>query len=246
MMADFRRLGGKAIVALSATALLAAPAFAGPDWDEGASDAGSTLGTAQVINTTGTLNTITGKLTGTALLAGDYQDCFLIEISDPTVFSLSTAPGIGGEAGFDPMMFLFRVDTDGISGQMYAKAIMANNDKSPGNPQAGLQRAANDGSNTTISQAGLYLIAISGFGSQPVNAQGQFIFNQAFLQPGIFAGPNQDQQVGDYLLAGWNNDGSAGTYTMSVQGISGTQAPAPGASALLALGALAARRRRQR
>lgn len=243
MMADFRCLSGKALVALSATALFTAPALAGPDWDEGGTDAGSTIGTAQVINLNGTLNTITGKLTGTALLAGDFQDCFLIEISDPLVFSISTSPGFGGPAGFDPMMFLFRVDN--LNGQLVAKAMMANNDKSPGNPQAGLQRETNDGSQTVISQAGLYMIAISGFGSQPINAQGEFIFNQAFLQPGVFAGPTQGQ-VSDYLLAGWNTDGSAGTYTMTVQGISGTQLPTPGATALLVLGGLAARRRRQR
>jgi len=248
MMAAYRRSLGAFAVALPiattlAVASLTSNAIAGPDWDEGPTDAGSTLGTAQVINTTGAVNTITGKLTGTALLAGDYQDCFLIQISDPAVFSLSTSPGIGGAPGFNPMMFLFRVDN--LQGQLVAKAIMANNDKSPGNVQAGLQRETNDGSGAVVAQSGLYLIAISGFGSQPVNSSGQFIFNQEFLSPGIIAGPTQDQQVSDYLLAGWAADGSFGTYTMTVSGVSGTQAPAPGALSLIALGGLM-RRRRQR
>lgn len=248
MMAAHRRSPGALVVALSlattlAVASLASNALAGPDWEEGPTDAGSTLGTAQVINTSSTVNTITGKLSGTALLAGDYQDCFLIQISDPTVFSLSTSPGLGGPPGFDPMMFLFRVDNN--QGQLVAKAIMANNDKSAGNPQAGLQRYTNDGSGTFLNDPGLYLIAISGFGSQPINASGQFLFNQEFLTPGVIAGPNASQQMSDYLLAGWASDGSFGTYTMTVSGVSGTQAPAPGALSLLALGGLA-RRRRQR
>lgn len=245
MMAHSHRLCGQAFVALTATALsFASCAFAGPDWDEGGVDAGSTLGTAQVINHTGTLNTITGRLNGTALVGSDFQDCFLIEISDPTVFSLTTSAGVGGPPGFDPMMFLFRVDN--LKGQLVAKAIMANNDKSAGNPQAALGRETNDGSQTVIGQAGLYMIAISGFGSQPVNAQGQFLFNQAFLQPGVIAGPSRDPQIADYLLSGWNTDGAYGNYTMTVQGVSGTQLPAPGAFTLLALGGLVGRRRRQR
>lgn len=248
MMAAYRRSLGAFAVALPiattlAVASLASNAIAGPDWDEGPTDAGSTLGTAQVINTTGAVNTITGKLTGTALLAGDYQDCFLIQISDPTVFSLSTSPGVGGAPGFNPMMFLFRVDQ--FQGQTVAKAIMANNDKAPGDLQAGLQRYTNDGSGTFLNDPGLYLIAISGFGSQPINASGQFLFNQEFLSPGVIAGPNPSQQMTDYLLAGWAADGSYGTYTMTVSGVSGTQAPAPGALSLIALGGLM-RRRRQR
>lgn len=242
MNADNRCRGGFLFAAIIASAI-APTALAGPDWEEGPTDAGSTTATAQIINTSGTVNTITGRLNGTALLAGDYQDCFLLEITNPTVFSLTTSPGIGGSPGFDPMMFLFRIDN--LNGQLSAKAVMANNDKAVGNPQASLQRETNDGTQTVISQAGLYLIAISGFGSQPINAQGQFIFNQAFLQPGIFAGPTQDPQVGDYLLAGWSSDGSAGDYVMTVSGVSGTQLPAPGAAALLALAGIAARRRQR-
>ncbi|MEY3026534.1 MAG: hypothetical protein RLZZ238_1431 [Planctomycetota bacterium] len=236
-----RRLPGRlsAVVATCALALTSA-AFAGPDWDEGATDAGSTVGTAQVISTTGSVNSITGKLGGPGLVAGDFQDCFLIQITDPTNFSLTTGPGFSGPPGFDPMMFLFRVDL--VEGRYVAKALIANNDLAPGNVQAGLSNSTNDGSNVTVRDAGLYLIAISGFGSQPVNASGQFLFNQAFLQPGIFGGPALEQGMNDYLLAGWSSDGSYGNYVMNITGVSGV--PAPGAIALLALGGLAARRRR--
>lgn len=239
MMAASRR-ATRALVAVLPL-VVASAALAGPDWEE-VGDAGSTLGTAQAISTTGTVNTISGKLSG-GLLAGDYQDCFLLEISDPSVFSLTTSLGAGSPAGFNPMMFLFRVDN--LQGQLVAKAIMANNDKSPTDVQSNLQRETNDGSGTFISQAGLYLVAISGFGSQPINSQGQFLFNQAFLEPGVIAGPTQNPQISDYLLAGWSNDGSFGNYTMTVTGMSGTQLPAPGALSLLALGGLV-RRRRQR
>jgi len=240
MMAASRRASG-ALVAVLPLAL-ASTSLAGPDWDEGVSDAGSTLGTAQVISVTGAVNTISGKLSG-GFLAGDYQDCFLLDISSPTTFSLTTSLGAGSPPGFNPMMFLFRVDT--FQGQLVAKAIMANNDKSPTDVQSTLQRDTNDGSGTFISQAGLYLIAISGFGSQPINAQGQLLFNQAFLEPGVIAGPTQNPQLSDYLLAGWSSDGSFGNYTMTVTGVSGTQLPAPGALALLALGGLAGRRRQR-
>lgn len=229
-------------VALS-TLAVAPAAFAGPDWDEGPVDAGSTLGTAQVISTTGAVNTITGRLNGTALTGGsDFQDCFLINIDSPTSFNLTTSPGTGSTGNFDPMMFLFKLDLrDGV---WIAKAVMANNDLAPGNPQAGLKGDSNDGSGTTISVAGVYLIAISGFGSQPVNSAGEFIFNQAFLQPGIFAGPTSEP-VANYELAGWSANGSAGSYLMTVTGASGTTVPAPGAMALLAMGGLAFRRRQR-
>ena len=75
---------------------LSAAAIAGPDWDEGPNDAGSTLDTSQTITTDGSLTSIRGKLGGPGLLAGDYQDCFMIRVSDPTVFSVTTAPGAGG------------------------------------------------------------------------------------------------------------------------------------------------------
>lgn len=241
MKADPRRRNGALSVAITSSVLALAPiALAGPDWDEGPTDAGSTLGTAQVININSSLNTISGKLTGTALVGGDFQDCFVVDISSPMNFSLTTAPGAGGPANFNPMMFLFRIDVFG--GQSVAKAIMANNDIAPGNVQSGLGKETNDGSGATITQAGLYLIAISGFGSQPINAQGEFLFNQAFLQPGVIAGPATNPS-GGYLLDGWSADGSAGTYVMTVSGISGV--PAPGALSLLALGGLVGRRRQR-
>lgn len=239
MSVAIRRFTG----AFSALALLSVPsaALAGPDWDEGPDDAGSTLGTAQTITTTGSLTSVTGKLGGPGLLAGDFQDCFLIQISDPTTFSVTTGPGTGGPAGFNPMLFLFRVDM--VDGQMVAKAVLANNDLVAGNPQAGLRTQSNDGSGTFVNQAGLYLLAISGFGSQPVNAVGQFLFNQAFLEPGVIAGPNGSAQLNDYTLAGWAQDGSFGTYVLGVQGVSGV--PAPGAAALLAVAGLVGGRRRR-
>lgn len=238
-MAAFRRSHGALVSALPL--VIASAALGGPDWEE-ISDAGSTLETAQAISTTGPVSTISGKLSG-GFLAGDYQDCFLLEITDPTFFSLTTSLGVGSPAGFNPMMFLFRVEN--FQGQVIAKAVMANNDKSPTDVQSTLQRNTNDGSGTTITQAGLYLVAISGFGSQPVNAQGQLLFNQAFLQPGVIAGPNPSSEISNYALAGWTSDGSFGNYTMTVTGVSGTQVPAPGALALLALSGLAVRRRQR-
>ncbi|MFM7052694.1 MAG: DVUA0089 family protein [Planctomycetota bacterium] len=231
-------------IAIAFSTLAAAPAaFAGPDWDEGPVDAGNTLATAQIISTTGGINTITGRLNGTALTGGsDFQDCFLFNIDSPMSFNLTTSPGTGESGNFNPMMFLFKLDVR--AGVWVAKAVMANNDLALGNPQAGLKGDTNDGSGTTISAPGVYLIAISGFGSQPINSAGEFIFNQAFLEPGIFAGPT-GLPVANYELAGWSSDGSTGSYLMTVAGVSGTTVPAPGAMALLAMGGLAFRRRQR-
>ena len=239
MMAASRRAPGALVAVLPLALALAPAALAGPDWDEGVSDAGSTLGTAQVISVTGAVNTISGKLSG-GLLAGDYQDCFLLDISSPTTFSLTTSLGAGSPPGFNPMMFLFRVDE--TQNGPVAKALLANNDKSPGNPLPGLTNAANDGSNATLRSPGLYLIAISGFGSQPINASGEFVFRQTFLQSGVIGGPAESPN-GGYLLAGWSSDGDYGSYELLVQGVSGV--PAPGAVALLGLAGLAARRRQR-
>lgn len=236
-MTSYLRADGLLSVALSVSALTLAPvALAGPDWDEGALDAGSTLGSAQAISVNGGINTITGKLAGSAFMVGDYQDCFLVYIDSPQTFSISTSPGAGGASSLDPMLFLFRVEAGN-----FTRAIMANNDFAGGSSAAGLRASTNDGSGVTVSTAGLYLIAISGFASQPIDATGAALFNQAFLQPGVIAGPGPGS--GDLNLFAWNAEGSSGTYVLTLEGVSGV--PAPGALSLLALGGLIARKRRR-
>ena len=231
--------GGFAVASAVFALTLAAPALAGPDWDEGATDAGSTVGTAQVIDTLGSLNSIKGKLGGPGFVTGDFQDCFLLSVTDTEAFNISLTSTFGGPPGFDPMMFLFRIDM--LNGTMVAKAVLANNDKSAGSPLPALGPQATDGSGAMVGP-GIYLIAISGFGSQPVNALGEFVFSQSFLQPGVIGGP-ASQPAGGYLLDGWSADGSFGNYELLVQGVSGV--PTPGAFALLALGGLAGRRRQR-
>jgi hypothetical protein len=239
MKAAFRRCNGSLSVAISLSTLaLAATAFAGPDWDEAGIDAGSTLDTAQEITMSGALNSISGSLTGLALTGeGDFQDCFLMRVTNPTIFSISAGPRGTGQSQVDPMLFLFRVDEFG--GGKVAKAVLANNDGFAGSVGSKLGPTSTDGQTTILNQPGLYLIAIAGFGSQPVNALGERIFSQSFLEAGVIGGP-ANQISGDYLLNGWSAPGSYGDYVMTVQGISGV--PAPGAIALLALGGLARRR----
>jgi len=240
MTAVSLRHGGPLPVAGVVAIALTSAALAGPDWEEGASDAGSTLETAQTITTSGSLNSVKGKLGGPGFLAGDFQDCFLIRVDDPLGLNISLTSTFGGPPGFDPMLFLFRVDE--LPNGSVAKALLANNDKSAGNPLPGLTNAANDGSNAFVRTPGLYLIAISGFGSQPINAGGEFLFRQTFLQPGVIGGPADNPNAG-FLLAGWSADGDYGNYELLVQGVSGV--PAPGAAALLALGGLFTRRRQR-
>ncbi len=237
-MVPSRRCNGKIPVASFVCAFaLVSSALAGPDWDEGPTDAGSTASTAQVITVTSAVNTITGKLTASALVQGDFQDCFLINIETPSQFSITTGPGIGGNPAFNPMLFLFRVDASPTA--TLAHGVMANNDISFGSTVAGLRQLTNDGSGGGVFGPGVYMIAICGFGSQPINANGQNIFNQAFLQAGVIAGTAAGLE--DTRLAGWSADGDVGNYVLNVQGVTGI--PAPGALALLALGGLASRRR---
>src|SRR5437764_544629 len=85
----------------------ASAAMAGPDWVEGSIDAGSTIGTAQHTLGTGQLNSISGGLSGGGDTL-DLEDMFIISITTPTLFTLTT-----GAANFDPQLFLFNITVPG-------------------------------------------------------------------------------------------------------------------------------------
>lgn len=218
---------------LSTLVALTAPASAsiGPNWDKDLEeDAGGNVLTAQPI-TVSTVTTITGRIAGD-LSDGptDFQDVYRLVVSDPGTFlvDLTNAPG-GGSATFDTCLYLF--DEAGF-------ARLANNDAAPGQTGSLLRNLANDGSNYRLTDPGVYFLVVCGFPSQPVR-DGEFVFNQAFLEAGIIATGSGNAP----WTLGWNQPGAIGDYSIRVTGIAGV--PSPGAAIpLLAAGLMGRRRRR--
>jgi MYXO-CTERM domain-containing protein len=218
---------------------LATSAFAGPIWEgDLEDDAKQTPGTAQTVTTDGSVQMIKGQLTGTAFQGGgDYIDMYLVKITAPTSLLISTAGGqFGGGAQFDSQLFLFRAQ-QGQTGGFLAQGIFANNDASADNVGAFLTNSANDGSQFTITETGLYFIAIT---NKSVTAIGD---NQEPIWPGLDV-PGLRSFGGLTPFQAWGGTPSpdVGQYEIRLTGVSGV--PAPGALALLGLAGLATRRRR--
>lgn len=233
-----------ALVAASASLLLATTSvsLAGPDWDlDLTEDAGKTLATAQAITTGGTINTIAGNL-GNYPLTGqsDGQDLYLVYVDSPLLFRVSTVGVDGGSAGFDASLFAFAIDSSG--GDAKARALLGNTSAFVGTSDARLVQGTNDGSNIKLEAPGLYLIGIALDGTYPINSLFQSIFGDNLGTPGLIVGPSS--AVSGDLFDWGGAGGPGGSYVLSVQGISGTLVPAPGAVALLGLAGLRLRRRR--
>ncbi len=122
---------------------------------------------------------------------------------------------------------------DGTIDNPKALAALANRNVSPQNNGAFIGNQSSDG-NFKIDVPGLYFIAITGVGAQPIGKQ------NATLWPNLGA-----FEVGFGALAQhvtWGSQGATGEYSIRVTGITGV--PAPGALALLGLCGLVGRRRR--
>jgi hypothetical protein len=195
--------------ALTMTALLPPVALAGPDWDE-IGDAGKLPATAQVIFGFGTAQTIAGKL-GFAAVAGDddkdEQDMYRIVITNPTRidFSAGTAAAFGGSATFNTRLFLF--DADGFG-------LLANDDA--GGPQSGFFDSSDDGTGIVITQPGIYFLAVSGTGSEPLDKSGEELFNIA--DQNEVSGP--DGQGGKNPIVDWSSNDAEGEYVIGLSGVS--------------------------
>lgn len=185
-------------------------------------DAGSLPGSAQSVITGGGLTTITGNLT-----ANDV-DMFRFSITSPTTFSASTAGffGMGFEA-IDTQLFLFSVGGLGI----------ASNDDTNVNLRAVLP-AGNP--LLTVLAPGDYLIAVTTYDVEPVDANGQLIFpNSNFV--GVF-GPTVPG--GGLPVAGYvgNTFAAAGLYHISFTGAAQlggvSAAPEPASVTMFCLGGL--------
>ncbi len=224
-------LASRLFVAVAASALIlpGEPAFAGPDWVEHG-DAGSTLSTAQQTLGAGPIFSISGSLGGGAGLVGDYEDMFLVRVSDPVSFSM-TVTG----ATFDAQIFVFNVT---LAGEAFG--LLANDNTISGN-QPHVGPLANDGTGAALKFPGVYAIAISGAGRVPVSLNGP-IFN--FISPTEISGPDGPGGINPHI--GWTGEGQTGGYDITVTGVTFYDVPAPGSSTLLLAAAIAAGRRRRR
>ena len=208
-----------------AVAGLASVAFAGGTHVE-SGDAGDLLGSAQATGAGGALSFITGSTGG-----ADFIDLYMIEVVDPVAFFASTAGDQGapgsGSADFDTKLWLFDADGFGV----------VSNDDFGGSPfHSHLTGFADDGTGAAV-KAGIYYLAVGGFGDEALSAGGEIFANGTFEE---ISGP--DGPGGGSPLSGWANTGAQGNYNVNLQGVNAI--PAPGAIALLGLAGLAGRRRR--
>jgi hypothetical protein len=164
-----------------------------------------------VCSGTGTLGLITGSLAAVRdAQAIDFEDMFLIRITDPVNFTARTDPGFGS-ATFNTELWLFRLDA---SNKLLAYGLLGNDEilGGPAGPSR-LQPPATDGTGQTIPGAGLYLLAISGQGNDPRSAGGA-IFNQASATE--VSGP--DGPGGPGAHNSWTGAGPVGNYSIHLVG----------------------------
>jgi|GEM_PF-594445 len=217
---------------------------AGPTWPELPPDAGSLLPGAQVPVGVGPIARIFGTLGGpagpVARGIGDFEDMYLIKITDPVLFFASTDPADGGSANFNTELFLFTGPDhpDGPGLGMFA------NDDNPGAPnnESRITGLVTDSSLPPALLPGLhYYLAITGFSDVPLGG-GVNIFNQSI--PTELSGP--DGPGGLNPINNWSGPGEFGDYEISLRGVEFPMIPSPGAGVLLAVGLSLGSSRRRR
>jgi hypothetical protein len=155
-------------------------------------DAGELPGTAMVVAGSGPLNAIRGNNTGSDV------DMYLFEMCDPGQFSATT---VGG-ATWDTQLFLFDSQGRGIS----------HNDDSSSTLQSTLTNLY-----TWNLPAGRYLLAISGYNRDPLNAAGQLIWNNTPF--GVERQPDGPGAIaGDITVAFWTGTSGSGVYQINLTG----------------------------
>lgn len=199
---------GLALVCVTATVL------AGPIWDcVDPQEPGGTPASAQTVTGTGPLAGIRCTLTGLSATQfdgpiGDYQDMYLVRITDPEDFFFQTVDPLTGNA-FNTQIWLF--DLDG-------RGVLANSLNLDDPPFSAMGSTANDGSGAALVDPGLYYLAVSGgdpgtAGRFPIDADGDPIFNFDPLQPELVYGPATSNPI-----AGWKGIGELGDYEAELIG----------------------------
>ncbi len=243
------------VVVATAALGVAWPAQAGPDFAEGMCtgaaaalvEAGGLPGTScPVTGPGGNVATISGNLAG-PIAAGpsDFEDMYLVLITDPKNFSATT---VGADTGFDTQLWLFQADPDAPGGALDGFGLLGNNDISAVDDASLLESMSSEGPPgmcpgvvppISIMTPGLYYLAISGGGGLgdpdgrfPV-ASGLAIF--CLELPTEISGPDgpggcvpplcMPPITG--LIDGWGGDGETGSYVIAVEGVSFIEEPCP-------------------
>ena len=166
------------------------PPFQG--WDEtanGGGDAGDLPATAQLI----TSPDATPCQTPVTRILGDLEangvDMYVICITDPANFVASTV----GTTGWDTQLWLFRCDGTGVVANDDYGGLQSRIDNSPG----------------CITEPGIYLLAISRYNRDAVDANGNLLWSSGALS----CASNQNP------IAGWTGaTAAAGRYIITLQG----------------------------
>lgn len=215
-------------VCCAAVGGLVVSASAGPDWTE-VGDAGNFFQSAQIPAGNGDIHTISGTLGGEGETP-DYDDMYLIGVSEPTTFSLQLS-----NPDFDAQLFVFNIT---LSGGLLG--LLGNDDAGPGTTAPLLTAVATDGSNAVLDLPGDYLICVTGKGRNPTSAGG-LIFD--FQDP--FEVSGADGPGGLLRHTGWEGVGETGDYSVMMDGTIFPEVPAPSGLALLGVAGLAVNRRRR-
>lgn len=203
-------------LALAAGMLAALPAAHAVTFTE-MGDAGQSIATAQ--NTTGSAGSL-GHIFGSLSSTLD-ADLYLIDITDPTAFSATTANAVTGD--LDTLLFLFT---------MSGAPVYLNDDAPAGLSLGSLLQAGNAFGPVT---AGTYVLGVSLSGVEPVNAVNQVLFMAGTLSTDT-RGPAFGLQPA--VLGGFAGDGfdPAGAYDIQLTGVG--VVPEPATSLMLLAGAL--------
>jgi hypothetical protein len=175
------------------------PPFEG--WDEtanGGGDAGDLPATAQLITSPDATPCETPVTRVRGDLGDSDADMYVICITDPASFSATTV----GSAGFDTQLWLFRCDGTGV----------VHNDDAVGTT---VTQSRIDNSTNCIQQGGIYLLAISRYNLDPVDASGQLIWNDSpFRAVRCPDGPGAANPIADWT----GSTTAAGRYIIQLQG----------------------------
>ena len=234
-------------VAMAFTMVL--PAFAGPEWDEGAKDAGASAGSAQTVaGSSGTGVTSVRGQTSLALLgAADMVDMFVVKTgSNPFDFAVDMNMGPGGTPGWGARLTLFKKvwhDCGGAIGPnwvVYARPVATVVKANAAQPfpildgNALINGATGARLGSLLSADTEYFVAVTGAGESSIgvrenctdNGPPQNMFANA-TGYGIYALSVSDSN--SFHLVSWDGSGStAGAYAMPTRGVF----PVPASSCL--------------
>ena len=183
----------------------------GRDWEgDSNDDAGDKPSTAQKVelDTFNQVKTIKGELSGeSGGLAGlgDYQDCYIVAITQPGRFLIQTTPPFGS-TDFNSLLGVYTLD---------GKALLANVDAKQG--QLG-SRVGNQSTNGefVIDKPGSILISISGADSLPVDAAGNLVFDISDEATDV-VGPSKTGLLSPFVT--WTQPGQTGSYVIELNSV---------------------------